>query len=127
MDLRRELIDTLLELTHGDIFISLLLLFNQCRVERVSLLALSRVLHLFRERLDALFQRRLRRLLLSHRFFSRLFQRSLALSARLVELFSQLVDASLERVSLGVAGIGRNGVLLHRVLVLSVVRFVESI
>merc|ERR1719217_1944074 len=120
MDLRRELIDTLLELTHGDIFISLLLLLNQCRVERVSLLALSRVLDLFRERLDALFQRRLLRLLLSHRFFSRLFQRSLALSVRPVELFSQLVDASLERVSLGVAEIGRNGVL-----VLSVVRFIE--
>ena len=52
-------------------------------------------------------------------FFRRLFPRSLALSVRLVELFSQLVDASLKRVSLGVLGL--TGVLLLRVSVLDAI------
>ena len=109
---RELIVETLPGLTHGVICISLFLL-----------LALTHLLHLFRERLDALLQRRRLRLLPLLGFFRRLFPRSLALSVRLVELFSQLVDASLERVSLGVLGLGfgRNGVLSLRVSVLDAI------
>ena len=119
-EFRELIVETLPGLTHGVIFISLFLLLNQFRV---SLLALTHLLHLFRELLDALLQRRRLRLLPLLGFFRRLFPRSLALGVRLVELFSQLVDASLERVSLGVLGLGfgRNGVLLLRGSVLDAI------